>query len=78
MSTEEMMQEKGMDIEERTAENELNVLPGLEISEPEETAEMQENTSSAEEFASGTRKKILLAGIGGCGAKIVRTFTGLA
>ena len=38
MSTEEMMQEKGMDIEERTAENELNVLPGLEISEPEETA----------------------------------------
>lgn len=78
MNTEEMMQEKGMDIDERTAENELNVLPGLEIPEPENTDETQENTSSAEEFASGTRKKILLAGIGGCGAKIVRTFTGLA
>lgn len=84
MSTEEMIQENEnvfpgnvRNIEERSSENDGNVLPGLDIPEPEEKTENGEENFSPEELASGTRKKILLAGIGGSGAKIVRAFTGL-
>lgn len=84
MSTEELIQENERvlhepdgDTEEKTSEKQWNVLPGLDVPEQEESTQVNEKDSSSEEFASGTRKKILLAGIGGCGARIVHAFTKL-